>query len=144
MKAVGEEIKKILPHRDPFLFVDECEDLEDGTIVAKRVFKDSEPFFKGHFPDYPVVPGVILVETMAQAGGVGVKLSGACSDGLFFLAAVNNVKFRKQVRPNDTFDIKVTNLRVSSRIIKQQGVGTVNGEVAIEADWTCIVGAPQA
>lgn len=144
MKASGEEIKKILPHRDPFLFVDECEVLEDGTIAAKRQFKDTEPFFKGHFPDYPVVPGVILVETMAQAGGVGAKLANPGEGGLFFLAAVNNVKFRKQVRPNDVFEMKVTNLRVSSRLIKQQGIGYVNGEVAIESEWTCIVGAANA
>lgn len=140
MKAVGEAIKNILPHRDPFLFVDECEVFEDGSIKARRQFKDSEPFFKGHFPDYPVVPGVILVETMAQAGGVGVKLGNPENTGLFFLAAVNNVKFRKQVRPNDVFEIEVTNLRVSPRIIKQKGMGYVNGELAIESEWTCIVG----
>jgi 3-hydroxyacyl-[acyl-carrier-protein] dehydratase len=86
------------------------------------------------------VPGVILVETMAQAGGVGVKLQGISAAGTFFLAAINNVKFRRQVRPGDLFEMKIHNLRASARLIKQKGVGYVNGEEAVEADWLCIVG----
>jgi 3-hydroxyacyl-[acyl-carrier-protein] dehydratase len=143
MKADRTRIEEILPHRDPFLFVDEALVAEDGTIHAKRLWKGDEFFFAGHFPKYPVVPGVILVETMAQAGGIGVKLAKLSSDGLFFLAAVNNVKFRRQVRPGDLFEMKVTNLRTSAKLIKQKGEGYVNGELAIEADWLCIAGEAQ-
>ncbi len=142
-KAGRKEIEEFLPHRDPFCFVDEVEVTGPETIKAKRLFKD-EFFFAGHFPHYPVVPGVILVETMAQAGGVGVKLMGIAAAGTFFLAAVNNVKFRSQVRPGDTFTMEITNLRASPRIIKQKGMGYVNGTLAVEADWTCIVGEEKA
>lgn len=140
MKADRAHIERILPHRDPFLFVDEAVVEEDGTILAKRLWKGDEFFFAGHFPSYPVVPGVILVETMAQAGGIGAKLAGLAQDGLFFLAAVNNVKFRRQVRPGELFEMKVTNLRTSAKLIKQKGEGFINGELAIEADWLCIAG----
>ncbi|OHD79665.1 MAG: beta-hydroxyacyl-ACP dehydratase [Spirochaetes bacterium RIFOXYC1_FULL_54_7] len=140
MKADRSKIEEILPHRDPFLFIDETTVEDDGTIHARRLWKGDEFFFAGHFPKYPVVPGVILVETMAQAGGIGAKLAGLAQDGLFFLATINNVKFRRQVSPGDRFDIKVTNLRTSARLIKQKGEGFVNGELAVEADWLCIAG----
>jgi 3-hydroxyacyl-[acyl-carrier-protein] dehydratase len=144
MKADRKAIEGILPHRDPFLFVDDVEVASDGTILARRQWTGDESFFKGHFPAYPVVPGVILVETMAQAGGVGANLAGLVKLGtIFFLAAVNNVKFRRQVKPGDLLEMKVTNLRVSPKLIKQQGQAFVNGEIAIEADWLCIAGEVQ-
>ncbi len=144
MKALRKEIEGFLPHRDPFLFVDEVSVADPHNIEAKRLWTGEESFFAGHFPHYPVVPGVILVETMAQAGGVGVKLQGISAAGTFFLAAVNNVKFRRQVRPGELFEMKIHNLRAGARIIKQRGVGYVNGEEAVEAEWTCIVGEEMA
>jgi 3-hydroxyacyl-[acyl-carrier-protein] dehydratase len=115
-----EEIEKLLPHRDPFLFVDEITEASNEKIVANHVFTENEFFFKGHFPEYPVVPGVILVETMAQAGGAGLRKLGIIGDGaLFFLATVDKVKFRRQVRPGDNVRCEIENLRISPRMIKQ-------------------------
>ncbi len=137
-------ITSLLPHRAPFLFVDEIEEASDERIVGTRTFPASEPFFAGHFPDYPVVPGVILVESMAQCGGAGIRQLGTIGEKLFFLASVNNVKFRRQVRPGDTVRMEIENLRISPRMLKQKGRAIVDGEVACEAEWMCLVGdAPQ-
>ena len=135
------EIEKLLPHREPFLFVDEIVEATNEKIIAKRVFAESEYFFKGHFPEYPVVPGVILVETMAQSGGAGLRKLGVLGDdALFFFATVDKVKFRHQVRPGDEVRLEVTNLRVSPKMIKQSGKAYVGDEVAAEAEWMCLVG----
>ena len=135
------EIESLLPHREPFLFVDEIVEADDEKIIAKHVFTENEYFFRGHFPDYPVVPGVILVETMAQSGGAGLrKLGTLAADGLFFFATVDKVKFRRQVRPGDELRSEVTNLRVSPKMIKQSGKAYVGDELAAEAEWMCLVG----
>jgi len=134
------EIEKLLPHRDPFLFVDEITHADEKKIVARRVFSQNEYFFKGHFPEYPVVPGVVLVETMAQSGGAGLRKLGVLGDGsLFFLATVDNVKFRRQVRPGDEVRSEIENLRISPRMIKQSGKAYVGDELAAEAEWMCLV-----
>ena len=138
---MSNEIENLLPHREPFLFVDEIVEASNEKIVAKRLFTENEYFFKGHFPDYPVVPGVILVETMAQSGGAGLRKLGTLgADGLFFFATVDKVKFRRQVRPGDEVRSEVTNLRVSPKMIKQSGKAYVGDELAAEAEWMCLVG----
>jgi 3-hydroxyacyl-[acyl-carrier-protein] dehydratase len=135
------EIEKLIPHREPFLFVDEIIEATNEKIVTKRLFSENEYFFKGHFPEYPVVPGVILVETMAQSGGAGLRKLGVLSDdALFFFATVDKVKFRRQVRPGDEVRCEITNLRVSPRMIKQRGMAYVGEELAAEAEWMCLVG----
>jgi len=135
-----KDIKELIPHRDPFLFIDRLEKADAEEIIAYRTYTKGEPFFKGHFPQYPVVPGVILVETMAQAGGAGVSQTGILGDNLFFLASVDKVKFRRQVRPDELVKLVVKNLRVSPRMLKQSGVAMVGDEVAAEAEWMCVVG----
>ena len=138
----NKEIEALLPHRDPFLFVDEIVEASKEKIVAKHVFTESEFFFKGHFPEYPVVPGVILVETMAQSGGAGLRKMGVMGDdALFFLATVDKVKFRRQVRPGDEVRSEIENLRVSPKMIKQSGKAYVGDELAAEAEWMCLVGS---
>jgi len=135
------EIENLLPHREPFLFVDEIVEADNEKIIARKVFSEGEYFFKGHFPGYPVVPGVILVETMAQSGGAGLRKLGALgADGLFFFATVDKVKFRRQVRPGDEVRSEIENLRVSSRMIKQRGKAYVGDELAAEAEWMCLIG----
>ncbi|MCX7775350.1 MAG: 3-hydroxyacyl-ACP dehydratase FabZ [Spirochaetaceae bacterium] len=123
-----------IPHRPPFLFVDDV-NIDGDRILATRTYREDEWFFKGHFPAYPVVPGVILVETLAQAGGVGAKVMGVQPKGLVMFAKIKEAKFKRPVRPGDTLVMEIVNVRVSSVICHQRGVGTVNGEVAVEAEW---------
>ena len=138
------EIENLLPHREPFLFVDEIVEAGKEKIIAKHVFTEKEFFFKGHFPEYPVVPGVILVETMAQSGGAGLRKIGVIGEaGLFFLATVDKVKFRRQVRPGDEVRSEIENLRISPKMIKQSGKAFVGDELAAEAEWMCLVGNPE-
>ncbi|MDR2617444.1 MAG: 3-hydroxyacyl-ACP dehydratase FabZ [Treponema sp.] len=134
------EIEVLLPHRKPFLFVDEIISAGKDTITAKHIFTEQEFFFAGHFPEYPVVPGVILIETMAQSGGAGLRKLGILGGkDLFFLASVDKVKFRRQVRPGDEVRSEIKNLRVSPRMIKQAGKAYVGEELAAEAEWLCLV-----
>ncbi|MDR1468382.1 MAG: 3-hydroxyacyl-ACP dehydratase FabZ [Spirochaetaceae bacterium] len=139
MSAMSE-IEQLIPHRAPFLFVDKIVAADAGHITATHVFGEGEFFFKGHFPTYPVVPGVILVETMAQAGGAGLRKTGVLGDNaLFFLGTIDKAKFRRQVRPGEEARMEIDNLRVSSRMIKQAGKLYVGDELAVEAEWMCLV-----
>ena len=138
---ITNDIESLLPHRKPFLFVDTIESFDEKGCVCTRKFTDEDFFFKGHFPEYPVVPGVILIETMAQAGGAALSYQKTFAEGsLFFLATVDKVKFRHQVRPGDTVRMEVTNLRTSPRMVKQSGKAYVGDTLCAEAEWMCLVG----
>lgn len=138
-KAVGREIESLIPHRAPFRFVDRVE-LDEGDrdkVRGERLFKD-EFFFAGHFPGQPVVPGVILVETLAQCGGIGAKLAGVDEKGTFLFAKIVSARFRRPVRPGERLDMEIENLRATASIIHQRGRGSVGGELAVEAEWISI------
>ena len=112
-----EQIKEVLPHREPFLLVDQVEEMEVGkSIVATKFVTEDEYYFQGHFPGRPIMPGVLIVESLAQAGGI-VGLSMPENKGkLAVFGAIKNAKFKKQVVPGDTLTLKVTmdRLRTSS------------------------------
>jgi len=133
------DIEKYIPHRAPFLLVDSLESYDEERIVGKKLFSEDMVFFAGHFPGYPVVPGVLLIESMAQCGGAGVNAQGTLGEALFFLATVEKAKFRRQVKPNEEVRFEIENLRVTSRTLKQKGKAFVGEELAAEAEWLCLV-----
>ena len=133
------EVEKYLPHRDPFLFVDRIEKADAEEIIGYRRFRDDDFFFRGHFPGFPVVPGVILIETLAQCGGAGAKMVTG-NPGLFFLATIEKAKFRRQVKPGEEVRMVIRNIRVSKIMLRQSGRSYVGDDLAVEAEWFCLIG----
>ena len=131
-----QEIAKILPHRYPFLMIDRITELEpDKRIVALKNVSANEPYFSGHFPGTPVMPGVLQIEAMAQAGGVLAYFSKLRSgDGhVTFLASISDVRFRKAVVPGDQLELRVEQISRKSSILKIRGQAFVDGENVSEA-----------
>jgi 3-hydroxyacyl-[acyl-carrier-protein] dehydratase len=134
------QIKPFLPHRKPFLFVDNIIFADDKTIIAEHAWTRDEYFFEGHFPGFPVVPGVILIEAMAQAGGAGLRITHEFAPESFFvLASVDKVKFRRQIYPETTTRMEIINLRVSTKMFMQAGKVFDGKELACEARWMCVM-----
>jgi beta-hydroxyacyl-ACP dehydratase FabZ len=135
-----DAIREILPHRYPFLLVDRIEELEAERVVGIKNVTVNEPFFAGHFPDYPVMPGVLIIEAMAQVAGVLV-LSGIPDrkSKLVLLAGVDGAKFRKPVRPGDQLRIEMKILRSRASMAKISGTATVDGAIVAEAEMLCVL-----
>jgi beta-hydroxyacyl-ACP dehydratase FabZ len=131
-------IRDILPHRYPMLLVDRIVELEEDRIVGIKNVTANEPFFIGHFPDYPVMPGVMIVEAMAQVAGVLVlnRIPDRKSK-LVLLASIEQAKFRKPVLPGDQLRIEMKVIKIKSTVAKMQGTATVDGGVVAEAEVLC-------
>ena len=128
------QIRDLIPHRYPFLLVDRIEELEPGVrAVGIKNVTQNEPFFQGHFPDYPVMPGVLIIEAMAQVGAVGVMAGGEHRDKLALFAGIDGVRFRRQVVPGDVLTIEVEIDRLKGRVGRGTGRASVGDERVCEA-----------
>ena len=129
------EIKETIPHRYPFLLVDKVTDMEEGKRVSgiKNV-TINEPFFQGHFPDYPVMPGVLILEALAQVGAIAVLGMEKNKGKIGFLAGVDKCRFKREVKPGDQLKLDVEITRVKGPIGKGKATATVYGEIACEAE----------
>jgi 3-hydroxyacyl-[acyl-carrier-protein] dehydratase len=130
-----KEIVKILPHRYPFLLVDKIIeiDLEKGYIIGQKNVTINEAFFQGHFPDAPIMPGVLILEALAQAGGVLVQLK-LQTEKIAVLLNVNNAKFRHPVRPGDVLLLRGERLHFSSKGGRIKAEALVHNKIAVEAE----------
>ena len=133
-------IQKLLPHRYPFLLVDRVVEFEPGTrVLCIKNVTINEPFFQGHFPAHPVMPGVLVIEALAQAGGVLTQLShrSDASGKLFYLVKIDNAKFSKMVVPGDRLELDVTIRRTIRNMALYAGIARVDGQQVACADILC-------
>ena len=133
-----QAIRDILPHRYPMLLVDSIIELEEERIVGIKNVTINEPFFSGHFPDFPVMPGVLIVEAMAQVAGVLVlKSIPDRHSKLVLLASVEQAKFRRPVLPGDQLRIEMKMMKRKATVVKMYGAAMVEGNVVAEAEVMC-------
>lgn len=142
MSLMGtKEIMEIIPHRQPFLLIDTIEELEPGKrAVAKKCVSYNEPFFNGHFPGEPVMPGVLIVEALAQAGAVAILSQPDFKGKTAYFGAINNAKFKQKVVPGDVLMLELEVIKVKGPIGVGKATATVDGKVAVQAELTFAVG----
>ena len=136
----AEEIKKLLPHRDPFLFIDKVLDLSVEHIVAERYVSPEESFFKGHFPEFPIMPGVLIVEAMAQTCGIlgsHIMKQTASDKSVYLLCGVEKVRFRKKVMPGDTLRFETQFITNKRKIWKFNSKAYKGSELVCSAEILC-------
>ncbi len=135
-----EDIKKIIPHREPFILVDTVESMTDDTIVAYKHVTGQEDFFKGHFPEFPIMPGVLQIEAMAQAMAVLLLGRPENQGKLGFFAGMDKVRFKRKVVPGDTLRLEVTVTKMRATLGFASGKAYVGDELAASADIICAIG----
>src|SRR5690606_30859674 len=135
------QIKKIIPHRYPFLLVDKIVELEEGKrAVGIKNVSANEEYFNGHFPEYPVMPGVLIIEALAQVGAVAVLSMEENRGRLAFFAGIDKCRRKRQVQPGDQLRLEVEMTRMRGTFGKGKAVATVDGEVAVEAELMFALG----
>ncbi|WP_340084700.1 3-hydroxyacyl-ACP dehydratase FabZ [Siminovitchia sp. FSL H7-0308] len=129
------QIKEIIPHRYPFLLIDQILEVAEGKrAVGIKNVTANEDFFNGHFPDYPVMPGVLIVEALAQVGAVAMLKKEENRGKLAFFGGIDKCRFKRQVKPGDRLRLEVEMIRVKGPVGKGKGIATVNNEVVCETE----------
>ncbi len=132
------EIEQLIPHRDPFLWIDEVTELTDSKIVAKKHIAAELDVFRGHYPHFPILPGVLQLEAAFQAGAILIAKSQQVEEGQVpVITRVNNTKFRQMVRPGDTLDIEVELTERVANAFFLTGKVSVNGQVSVRLEFAC-------
>ncbi|MCR5164453.1 MAG: beta-hydroxyacyl-ACP dehydratase [Thermoguttaceae bacterium] len=139
-----EEVMAAIPHRDPFLFVDEIVEVTDTQIVCRKTFTGAEAFFQGHYPDFPLVPGVLLCEAALQTGAVFLKKRMETAEKTFegkmpVVAKMTDIRFRQAVRPGDTVEITDVLEDAYANAFQMAGTVTVNGKMAVKLKFTVMM-----
>lgn len=128
----SKQVQQLIPHRYPFLLVDKIVDIEEGKrAVGIKNVTINEPFFQGHFPEEPIMPGVLMVEAMAQVGLVALKSIEEYKDKLGVFTGIEKIRFKRQVRPGDTLKIDVELIKI------RRGIGVAEGTVYVDDDIAC-------
>ncbi|ORX22961.1 3-hydroxyacyl-[acyl-carrier-protein] dehydratase FabZ [Thermoanaerobacterium sp. PSU-2] len=131
----NKEIREVIPHRYPFLMIDKVLEIEDGKkAVGIKNVSANEPYFQGHFPGNPIMPGVLIVEAMAQLGGITVMHGKDNNNMIGLFTGINKCKFKRVVVPGDQLKLEVEIISSKLNLIKAKGVATVDGDLAAEAE----------
>ena len=131
----AQEIMAIIPHRYPFLLIDRILEIEPGVrAVGEKLVSIGEPYLQGHFPDYPIMPGVLQIEALAQTASVAALILPENRNKIGLFAGLDKVRFKRQVRPGDTLRLEVQFEKIRMGIGKAKGVATVEGQLACEAE----------
>ena len=135
-----DEIKKIIPHRYPFLLIDHVNDYEPGRFAdARKCVSVNEPFFQGHFPEYPVMPGVLIIEALAQTGAVALLSMPENQGKIALFGGIKNARFKRQVRPGDVLELHCELTRMHGPVGMGTATATVDGNTAVIAELTFAV-----